>query len=515
MLKVLLIDDEYFIREGLKTIIDWKSFGYEVCGDSENGKDGLEKVFLLSPDLIIVDVKMPVMGGLEMVEELRKRGCHCRVIILTAYPDFKFAQKSIELGIDSYLLKPVDPQELIQKLENVQKEIHNNREISQCVNKSIYLSKEKIIEDLVIGNIPDVLSGRYNSLYGLNFPWKSYTIGLIDTDRDLFEEIQLKSVIKPEIEKAILESGYGYIFQIKNFIGILLKNMDPELLPKILKWLQERIFRIAGVSLTISLGETVEDIQDIQKSYLVACRLMDKKFIYGHKKILMQDRNENAAAECSGCPSLDMEKILNRLYHALDVNNQFLINDLLEEIKNWFMMNESEEEIIKIHYIDLFLTITDRLMTRNDSPQRLMPDKKEFMSEVYKKTSLADLHGYVKYKLISFSEELCAGRPSNTMKRILDYIDRNYAEDIKLEMLAYLFNYNATYLGKLFKSYTGQYFNTYLDYVRIEKAKLFLQEGLKVYQVVKKVGYGDIDYFYKKFKKYTGVSPSFYKCKEQ
>lgn len=135
------------------------------------------------------------------------------------------------------------------------------------------------------------------------------------------------------------------------------------------------------------------------------------------------------------------------------------------------------------------------------------------MAEIYSMTCLQELHGYIKFKLISFSDELICIRPANTMKRILDYIDRNYDSDIKLENLASLYNYNCTYLGKLFKSQTGQHFNTYLDHVRIEKAMLFLKDGLKVYQVAEKIGIKDIAYFYKKFKKYTGVSPSSYKEK--
>ena len=99
------------------------------------------------------------------------------------------------------------------------------------------------------------------------------------------------------------------------------------------------------------------------------------------------------------------------------------------------------------------------------------------------------------------------------MKRILDYIDKNYAGEIKLESLASMFNYNCNYLGKLFKTKTGMYFNTYLDHVRIEKAKQLLGQGFKVYQVVEKVGICDINYFYRKFKKYTGACPSAFKGK--
>lgn len=110
------------------------------------------------------------------------------------------------------------------------------------------------------------------------------------------------------------------------------------------------------------------------------------------------------------------------------------------------------------------------------------------------------------------ANKICSNSSENTMKRILNYIEKNYYKDLKLELLAEIFCYNSAYLGKIFKSYVGQGFNGYLDKVRMEKAKILLAQGeLKVYEVSEKVGYKSIDYFYSKFKKYIGVSPKEFK----
>jgi len=513
-LKVLIIDDEYFIREGLRTIIDWNRYGYEICGDTDNGMDGLEMVRQLTPDLIIIDIKMPVMDGLQMVEELRKQGSGCKVIILTAYPDFRFAQKSIELNIDSYLLKPIEQQALIEKITKVRESIINTREMKQYMDESISLSKDKIIEQIVIGNIPCIRLEKYNALYGFDFPWRNYSVGLIDISTNLPEEINLRNAIMAEAENYISKCGYGYVFYIDKYIGVLLKNMVQDLLPRILKEIQDSIFDKLKISVTISLGESVKTIDDVKKSYFAACKLMDRKFLYGHNKIMM-GLSEHGCADKRfySINDFDFAGILDKLYNAVDLNYPVQINNILEEVKNCFLLSEADEDTIKINYTDMLISIVTRLAAKNKTLEYHISEKKEMISQIYKKTSLLDLHGYIKYKLISLSDELSGLRPEDTIKKMIDYIERNYDIDIKLETLASIFSYNSNYLGKLFKCNTGKSFNSYLDHIRIENAKALLQKGLKVYQVVDKVGIKDIDYFYKKFKKYTGMSPSCFKAK--
>lgn len=510
----MIIDDEYFIREGLRTIIDWDRYGFEICGDTDNGMDGLKMARQLMPDLVIADIKMPVMDGLQMVEELRKQGSACKVIILTAYPDFRFAQKSIELDIDSYLLKPIEQQALIEKITKVHDSIVNTREMKQYMDESISLSKDKIIEQIVIGNIPCIRMEKYNLLYGFDFPWRNYTVGLIDISTNFPEEINLRNDVMSETEKYISRYGYGYVFYIDKYIGVLLKNTVKDLLPRILKEIQDSIFEKQKISVTISLGESVTTIEDVKKSYFVACKLMDKKFLYGHNRIMMgfseHDRKDKS---CYSINDFDFAGVVDKLYYAVDLNYPVQINNILEEVKNCFLLSEADEDTIKINYTDMLISIVTQLSAKNNTLEYHIEKKKEMISQIYKKTSLLDLHGYIKYKLISLSDELSVLRPEDTVKKMIDYIERNYDMDIKLETLASTFNYNSNYLGRLFKCSTGQCFNTYLDHVRIENAKALLQKGLKVYQVVDKVGIRDIDYFYKKFKKYTGMSPSCFKAK--
>jgi len=510
MLRVLIIDDEYIIRKGLKTIIDWLSFGFDICGEAENGVEGLQKILKCKPDLVIVDIKMPAMDGLQMISESKRRGDTCSFIILTAYSDIKFAQKSIELGIDSYILKPIEQSDLIEQICRVNAMIKSRYEIKQCIDNSIMLSKGKILEAIVTGHIPDE---RYQKLYNLDFPWKSYNVGLVDTGFESADNTALKSGISAEIESFISDNNYGHVFDIGKFIGVLFKNLFCISLPRVLVNLQGRLSKTCSITATISLGNSVDTLEKVIQSYRHACMQMDNKFLYGYKGIIYETENEGSdvGPDSYSFNQFNFDSLLEKLYSAVDVNNIVIINDILEEIKSYFIKLRYNDEIIKLNYTSLYLTVLNRLAFASEAFRHYSLQKGEVLKEICSKTNLQELHGYIKYMLLSIAEELNCVSPAGSINKILDYIDRNYRMDIKLENLASLFNYNSAYLGKLFKSHAGQSFNTYLDCFRIEKAKQMLKNGMKVYQVAEKVGIKDIDYFYKKFKKYTGVSPSYFR----
>ena len=138
-------------------------------------------------------------------------------------------------------------------------------------------------------------------------------------------------------------------------------------------------------------------------------------------------------------------------------------------------------------------------------------DLEEIIGQIHSKTSLQELHAYIKYLLIDFTTQLGQKSLSNDIHSIIGYIHSHYNQPLKLETLASTFGYNSTYLGKLLKKTTGYQFNTYLDMLRIEHAKKLLAEGMKVGDVCDYVGFYNTDYFTKKFKKYVGTTPSQYK----
>ncbi len=381
MLKVIFIDDEPLIRQGLKSIIDWSQYGYVVCGEACNGIEAMEKIMELSPDVAIVDINLPGCNGLAMLQAIRKKGYNCKIIILSGYSEFKYAQQAVELGVEAYLLKPIEQDELIEKVVKIR--------------DNIYASSR------------------------LKF----------------------------------------------------------------------------------------HNLNTIQK------KLLNQKFIYGSDNI-----NTNIAEPYQNLEKLDtasaadsLQTLIDKLYIAIDVNNMITINTLLEDYRLLLIDLQLSEQDIKACYIKLYTELISKIVLGNTEISSIIKIDNNVISGINKSTSLQYLNGYTKYTLVSISDELFQTRPDSMMKKILDYIYRNYQSDIKISTLAEVFRYNSSYLGKMFRKYTGKSFNSYLEEIRIEKAKYYLEKGHKISNVAEMVGYKDINYFYCKFKQNTGCSPTTYK----
>ncbi len=512
MLKVLLIDDEPIILKGLRTIIDWSSCGFEICGEAEDGRAGLEQIICLKPDLALVDIKMPEMNGLELVEQLKKMNMECRIIILTAYSDFKFAQKAIELGIDAYILKPIEESDLIEKLRNVHSAIICKKNEKQCLDQSISFSKERVLQNLMTGAIDAESVEFYNRLCHFGFPWAKYQVVLIGIEPYNQADCGLHSKIRCETGKFISAGNYGQVFAISIFTAILFKNMQSATLYRLLHQLQCSLYKSTASNIIISAGTPVDSYSRICTSYGDALSLIDKKFLYGHKKIIMDIYSDTAAAMLRMRENtFNTDRLAEELYNAIDLNNTEIINNLLENMKDGFLFAETDEFSIKSMYSNMYVMLMNMLVQSNEEIRDCMAVESKVMDRIYAAASLQELHGYFKYTLLAVSDVLGRQRPGQTVKKLLDYIDRNYYKDLKLGYLAELFCYSSVYLGKLIRQHAGMNFNAYLDSVRMKKAIELLKEGLKVYQVAEKTGFKDIDYFYRKFKRHTGSCPSEFK----
>jgi two-component system, response regulator YesN len=513
MLNVMIIDDEDYIREGLKRIIDWKHYGFCICGEASNGLRGLAQMRELKPDLVIVDIRMPMMDGLKMIKELRKDDTACEFIILSAYSDFKYAQASIELGIDSYILKPIEETVLIEKICRVHDKIVNRIQSKKNMDISIYYSRDKILQSMILDPMDTQMLEKWCTLYGFDFPWNSYRVALIEIEARNMEIAALKMSVKRHIEMILSENRLGYAFDIENYIGLLLNDVKLTADLRILHDLPVKINELCKTDITVLVGCAVKELTDITSSYRHACKLSDRKFVLGYKRVIHDAVEKTDTADKGGktTQKFTVESMVDSLFKAVDAENLEQINNILESLFLEFLSDEYNEDMIKVNYSNIYSAVVNKLASINPGRKEKLGVRQEILSEICTKASLQELHGYMKYIFAAIADELEEERPDEPVKKILEYIERNYSQDLKLESIAALYNYSSDHLGKKIKLKTGKSFNTYLDSVRFEKAKQFLKEGHKVYQVAEKTGFKDINYFYKKFKAYAGVSPSEYK----
>ncbi|MCF0147231.1 MAG: helix-turn-helix transcriptional regulator [Clostridium sp.] len=265
------------------------------------------------------------------------------------------------------------------------------------------------------------------------------------------------------------------------------------------KELKEKLF--------ITIGDEVSNINKINYSYESAKDLMDKKYLYLNQGIIYKNKIKNTINN-----SITEEQIINNLYRYIEIGE-------VEEIKKSFSLLEKiileknyKEEQIKALLITYYIQLKDNIISNYNVKETPDMDNKIVIEEIYSKNSLNEVIKFLIEKFLNISKYVARNFKGKGINRIIKYVDNKYYSDLKLEDLAKMFNYNSSYLGKLFKDTTGTSFNTYLDNVRIEEAKkLLLEDKFKVYEVCEKVGYKNIDYFYYKFKKYVGISPLNYK----
>lgn len=488
MLDVLIIDDEPNVRKGLKIIVPWEENGFRICGDSGDADEGLEKIFNLNPNIVLLDIKMPGKLGIDVIKEAREKGYKGKFIIISGYSNFEYAKDAIKYGAKSYILKPVDEDELMEILLELKKEIEDE-------NK--WEKDKKVIEEINLqklfleGNAE--LSGNYSK-------YENLQVAIIDA-----ESSHLENIIRSTLSSYSNEID---IIKIDDYIVLLFKNFKDIRVNRTLNDLKEKVNKDMERNIFIALGNEVRGVIEIHKSYKEAERLMKEKFLYFERGIIsssidIEDKNSKKEKE-----EFNIEKI----YSYVEVNDLEQLRISFDKVENYLKHNKYSEDKIKIMAIRIFLELKEKLVKDYDLEDNMIADKEQIIEEIYSKNSLKELMDYLFENFATLSNKIADNSSDNIIKRMTNYINKNYYKDLKLEGLAEIFNYNSAYLGKLFKSAIGENFNTYLDRIRIDKAKLLLtEEKLKVYQVSEKVGYKNIDYFHSKFKKYVGMSPLNYK----
>ncbi|MFD0693662.1 response regulator [Paenibacillus sp. GCM10027628] len=517
MYKVVLVDDEKAIRQGLKAIVDWRRHGFEVIGEAGNGREALLRHQELKPDLMIMDVRMPGMDGLQVIEEIRKNDKECQFIILSGHADFSYAKRAISWGVNAYLLKPVDTDEFEAELDRICGVL---REASGSLQKTEQTSAQQLADQIISLLMYDE-EGQRTAMEPPKEPeldWRSYRVMLLKLHPQLGSHANGRAEVRRKLAERFESSGTGIVFAVEPFVGVLLNERVPIELQANSMYLdlEESLLGLNG-GFSAAAGEPVHQLADIGLSYSQAVRLLKEEFLFrGERTVILKRPPLNFAANGAkdGEPTgPDINALANKLFYALDIGSKDAVRRILDEGGQSIAAYDGAEQAMKTavsQWISLALT---KLSKTSDTAFTAVQDALSVIAEIYEQPDLRSLRQMLEDRLLGLTERISTFSSESAVKQILDFAERHYAENLKLETLAELFNYNSGYLGKMFKSFTGDTFHNYLDKVRIRNAKHLLAGGLKVHQVAARVGYANADYFHLKFKKYIGESPSRYKMK--
>lgn len=513
-MKVMIIDDEPNIREGLKTLIDWEKLHCTIIGEAQNGVEGIDKILLLVPDLVIVDIKMPEIDGIQLIETITKQGVKTEFIVLSGYQDFNYAKRAMECGVNHYILKPIEEELLEQKVSKIYDSWIHNMEKQIAQEHQCQLSKEQMIKYLAMGHeeVEPYINSEagyeeLNHWYELNLPWQSYTVLLVDT---IEEKLNFKErdLMKRYFNERVHNKCQEICFEIEGLFGIVIKNRKFDKHYGSLEFLRKWVFKNFNKEAIITIGITVKELNELSRSYAFAKYLMDHRFLYGNQTILQ----EQSIHQRNKGPYTSYEKDETELYQAVCTNQQDLVNQLLEEMRSFMETSGWNSERVKAFYLHIYVSVMTSLIEHQHG---LL--EREFLSPkvfetLYHQSNLFKLHGFIKYQFLTICGYIEEMKPQKTLGKVIDYIEHHFQEDMKIETLSKLFHYSNNYLGKQLKKETGKSFNSILDELRIEEAqKLLKNTELRIYEVSKRTGFNDPDYFTTKFKKQTGLSPKEYR----
>lgn len=512
MIKVLIVDDEPKLREGLKTIVPWSELGFQIADTAANGTEALDKFRQYRPGLICVDIRMPGMDGLELIEAVRDIDPEVHLLILSGYADFEYAKRAIRKGVDGYLLKPVDEEELKDHLLQIRQKLDQKLAASALDKAASAGSREALLQALLLKEPVDEGLLRHARDRGwLGDRCQPVLLQVHEGTGEVEAEPNVR--LRRELTETFEEAGRGIVFSLNACLGVLLRHPVRSSLARreLHNEFQHMAVR-AGTTITAALGSPAEDPVDLPSSYRDALELLKHRFFYAEEELLWSGSARfGEGADFYGEQGYDPAAMIEQMYYAVDIGKVENLLPLTESAARTMVQEGFSEEMMKTAFVELLTGVVAKQARHHGASQTDTAVLADRIAAIYRERTASGLCSHAARFLKERIQPAGSDNRPQEIKRILDLIHRNYSDNLKLETLAAVFNYNSAYLGKLFRQATGEYFNTYLDRVRIEKAKDHLKQGMKVYQVAEKVGYTNADYFHSKFKKYVGTSPSIYR----
>lgn len=348
MYKLLLVDDEMEVRSGILKKIKWEDLGFEIAGEAENGREALELAKKTLPDIVLTDIKMPFMNGLELAEELKSALPTAKVIILTGFDDFEFARKAIRLNVIEYALKPVSADDINEMLGRVKARLDEEKEQRESVERlkmnfarALPVLKEKFLSSLLEGKIGAHEVMEKAALYGVTIKNSLHRIAVVDisggageeTGRDPVERLQQKELrnlsVLEQVEEVVNRHEQGPAFIYDGRVVVFLSWADDNAL---LGEIQQIIEKYYQMELTIGLGSLAKGPDQLNRSYMTALSALDYKFYLGTNRIISIDDLEPASGS-----ALRFDSLKEQAFHrAIKVGNgselEETISNLLEEI---------------------------------------------------------------------------------------------------------------------------------------------------------------------------------------
>ncbi|RKP57301.1 response regulator [Cohnella endophytica] len=520
-MKILLAEDEITIREGISAAIEWRDYGFELCGQAGDGLEALSLIDRFKPDIVITDIRMPRMTGLDLIESAKRTCPQLEFIILSGHNDFSYAKSALRFGVNDYLLKPCKPEELLDILLRTKRKIVKTRETEHTYNLSMAAVMEVSLGRWLrspkqpLEKRADLLAGWNSDLRPTNL-----FVGVVRFDDQAIELIRYAAEnIMQETLEEIYKTPVIVIRQALDFVWVAnepsstrLNLSDNEAHRTKLLGLRDNLDKYLRVSASIGIGRLVDSVDLLHLSCEQATEALGARFYEGRGSIVFHA--ELSEGQLSYPKGLRDDHEMELLQDDILLNLRTLkFEEALDQTETWLELLRGNPHFGQSGAnlkTTAFLLELQKLAQEQDAGAiewklRMI----DWLQQLPTLETLEDVATLVKTLIRSLVAVLRSHAPIHrTVQAALDVIHSKYNTNIALDAVAKEVYVSNTYLSSLFKQELGVNFLDYLHQYRIEQAKPLLKRNYKIFAIAKMVGYHEERHFSATFKKWTGLTPT-------
>lgn len=530
MLKIFLVEDEFVIREGIKNNIDWKANGYEFCGEASDGELAFPIIQKTKPDIVITDIRMPFMDGLELSRLIKKELPLTEIIILSGYEEFEYAKEAIKIGVSQYLCKPISGEELLKEINLLADKITEKRKEQEIKEKYIREVEENFMEEkrnffqyLVTGTktISELLEIAKKIHIDLSSIWYNIILLKMQSMTHAHDEYS-GSMVKVEQKLKELDEGDHFAAFDRNLEGkaLLVKADTEEELTRIqndyIRKMKDLLGDYSHVRYFAGIGMPVNRLSELPASFESASHAFAHRYLTRESGIwnyqdIEQKKHQIDDFNIGSVNAKELDR--NKLRDFLKFGDKNEVIYFVEEYINDLGNNAMKSNMFRQYLVmDTYFCVVDFVVDLQFSKDEI---------EVFSADSeiLQNNENSMKYmeriisKVLELREKSASNRYGDIVDEVMKYIEEHYAqEDLSLNILASHVNFSPNHLSMVLSQQTGQTFIKYLTDFRMNKAKELLRcTGKRSSEIGLEVGYKDPHYFSFLFKKTQGVTPTQYR----
>ena len=531
MLKIFLVEDEFVVRQGIKNNVNWEARGYEFCGEASDGEVAFPMIQKLKPDIVITDIKMPFMDGLELAKLIKKELPWTEIIILTGHEKFEYAKEAIKIGVAQYLSKPISGDELLKEVDLLAERIYEKRREREIKEKYRLEMEENFLKErkdlfghLVAGSksMPELLEIAKELNMDLSALWYNIVLFKVKAQKRASDEYSNRIV---EIEQSINELGKSENILVfdRNLEGkaFLFKADSVEELEgqqaSILKRLEELLSEYRHIEYFGGIGMPVNRLSELRASFEKASRafahryLVEENCIMDSKEIgqnIIRERDDFNITSVD-TKQIDRGKIREFLKVGVKDEIVYFVEEFFKDLNKGAMESNIFRQYITM---DCYFGVVDFIEGLQMSKENIEP--LDINSDILKNADNATSYIVrILTQAIELRDSVASNKYGDIVQEIMRYIEENYAmEELSLNVVASHVNFSPNHLSMVFSQQTGQTFIKYLTDYRMNKAKELLRcSSEKSSTIAQQVGYKDPHYFSYLFKKTQNMTPTQYR----